>query len=166
MLERRDSVDIYQVAMQMERDSEALYRELAERAADAGIKRICTLLAADEAKHLAVIKQMKEAALPQMTETAILSDAAALFAQIKPEAFDLEGMQVEVYQQAQEIERKSQEYYVELAQQVKAPAQKELVLKIAEEEKQHYWLLDHIIEFISRPQTWLEDAEFTHLEDY
>ena len=115
-------MDIYQVAMQMEQDGEALYRELAERAADAGIKRICTLLAEDEVKHFAVVKRMKEAAPPQMTETAILSDAAALFAQIRPESFDLQGMQVEVYQQAQEVERKSEEYYVEMAQQVKKPA--------------------------------------------
>ena len=28
------------------------------------------------------------------------------------------------------------------------------------------FLLENMLDFISRPQTWLENAEFNHLEDY
>jgi hypothetical protein len=49
---------------------------------------------------------------------------------------------------------------------VQSTAQKELLNRIADEENRHYFLLDHMIEFIGRPQTWIEDAEFNHLQDY
>ena len=44
--------------------------------------------------------------------------------------------------------------------------QKDVFLKLADEEKKHYFLLGNIIEFISRPEHWLENAEFHHLEEY
>jgi hypothetical protein len=37
---------------------------------------------------------------------------------------------------------------------------------VAGEEHKHYLLLERIIDFVSRPEQWLEDAEFYHLEDY
>jgi rubrerythrin len=46
------------------------------------------------------------------------------------------------------------------------PKVQKLFFLIAEEEKRHEFLLDHILQFISRPQTWLENAEFNHLDQY
>ena len=43
---------------------------------------------------------------------------------------------------------------------------KRIFQKLAEEEKKHYFLLENIIQFVSRPETWLENAEFYHLEEY
>jgi rubrerythrin len=43
---------------------------------------------------------------------------------------------------------------------------KEIFLKLADEEKKHYFLLENIIDFVSRPQKWLENAEFYHLDEY
>jgi hypothetical protein len=41
-----------------------------------------------------------------------------------------------------------------------------LFFLIAEEEKRHEFLLEHVLQFIARPQTWLENAEFNHLDQY
>jgi rubrerythrin len=159
-------MDIYEFAMQMEQENATLYRELAEKTSDAGIKRILTLLAQDEDKHYSIVKQMKKASSPQMAETEILADARSVFAQMVGQEFDIDVSHIELYQKAQGIEQKSQEFYQEQATQADSPVQKELLLKIADEEKRHYFVLENIIEFLSRPQTWLEDAEFTHLEEY
>lgn len=43
---------------------------------------------------------------------------------------------------------------------------KQQTINELEEEKKHYFLLDNIIEFVSRPEQWLENAEFYHLEEY
>ena len=67
---------------------------------------------------------------------------------------------------AQDIEKKSRDFYTEKANEVKQEYQKDIFLKLAEEEKKHYFLLENIIDFISRPETWLENAEFNHLEEY
>jgi len=55
---------------------------------------------------------------------------------------------------------------LEKAHEVKEKYQEELFLRLAEEEKKHFFLLKNIVEFVSRPETWLENAEFYHLEEY
>jgi hypothetical protein len=37
---------------------------------------------------------------------------------------------------------------------------------MAEEEKKQAVVLGNIIEMVRRPETWLEDAEFRHLDEY
>jgi rubrerythrin len=159
-------MDIYEFAKQMERDGEAFYRQMALKTADAGVKRILTMLAEDEVRHYNVVKQMQQSAVVEMSATSILADAKNVFAQMTGEEFSLGGAELDLYREAQEIERKSKAFYQEKAQEVKHEAQRALLLKIADEENRHYFLLDHMIEFVSRPQTWIEDAEFNHLEEY
>jgi len=158
-------MNIYEFAMQMERDGETFYRELAAQSST-GVKRILTMLAEDEVKHYGVVRDMAQEAIPEMTESSVLADARNVFAGMKGTALNLEGEQVELYRKAQDIERRSQAFYEEKAQQVSVLAHKTLLLKIAEEEKRHYYLLDGIIEFLNRPHVWMENAEFNHLEDY
>lgn len=69
-------------------------------------------------------------------------------------------------EKAQEIEGKSRDSYLEKADEVKSKSQKEIFLKIAEEERKHYEILEKIIAFVSQPRTWLEDAEWYHVEEY
>jgi rubrerythrin len=160
-------MNIYDFALQMEQDHENLYRELAARTTAPGIQRILTMLADDEAKHYQIVSQLQaDAPLPLLASTNILSDAQTIFAQMQGQDFDLAGLQVKVYQQAQELERKTRDFYTEKAQEAGNAEQKELFLKLADEEQRHYFLLDHMIEFIDRPRTWIEDAEFNHLQEY
>jgi rubrerythrin len=150
----------------MERDGKAFYRDLAARSSSSGITRILNMLADDEVKHYGILKQMAEQAAPEMTETTILADAKNVFAEMQGAEFDLEGTQADLYHKAADIERQAIEFYEKTAIQVTDPSQKALLLKIAEEEKRHRFLLDSVIEFLERPLTWLEDAEFTHLDEY
>ena len=160
-------MNIYDFAMQMEQDGEAFYRKMADQAAEEGVRRILNTLADDEVKHYNIVKQMKqEAVAPQMDDTAILASAKSIFVQMRGQSFDTTGPQVEVYRQAQELERQSRAFYLEKADEVSQGTHRELLLRIADEEAQHYFLLDHMIEFVNRPQTWIEDAEFNHLEQY
>ena len=158
-------MNIYEFAMKMERDGERFYRNLADKAESAGIKRILILLADDEVKHYDAISEMAEKTSPEMADTEILSEAKTIFADMQDTALDLGRTQVDLYRQAQDIERKSQEFYVEQAEAAN-PAHKALFSRIADEEKRHYFLLDNVIEFLDRPQTWIENAEFTHLDEY
>jgi rubrerythrin len=160
-------VNIYDFAMQMEQDQESLYRKLADSTAAPGIQRILNMLADDEAKHYQIVRQLKaNAPAPEMASTEILSGAKTIFADMQGQAFDLEGLQVEVYQQAQSLEQQSRDFYRDKAREAPKSSHKELFLKLAEEEQRHFFLLDHMIEFINRPRNWIEDAEFNHLEDY
>ena len=159
-------MDIYEFAMRMEQDGERFYRNLADECSSPGIARILTGLADDEAKHYRIVRDMAEDVESDMAETTILTDAKNVFARMQGTSFDLGGLQVDVYRQAQEIERRSREFYEEKADQVTRPGTKAVLLEIAEEERRHFFLLDQIIEFMNRPRTWIENAEFNHLEAY
>ena len=53
-------MDIFDFAMEKEKEAEKLYRELAERSKEEGVKKILLMLADDEAKHFEIVKRMKE----------------------------------------------------------------------------------------------------------
>jgi len=159
-------MNIYEFAMQMERDGERFYRNLADSSSSQGMSRILTSLADDEAKHYVIVKEMAEGVEPDMDKTTVLADAKSVFAQMQGTSLDLGGLQVEVYRQAQEIERQSREFYKEQADQATQASAKAILLEIADEEQRHYFLLDRIVEFIDRPRTWIENAEFNHLDEY
>jgi rubrerythrin len=160
-------MSIFEYALQMEKDGETYYRNLAQQTTNKGIQTILTMLADEEVKHYNAVKKM-QTAMPQMEETTILTDAKNVFVQIKKsgECFDFDIGENELYTKARDIEEASRKFYLERANEVEPGRQKELFLQLAEEEKKHYFLLENIIEFISRPEQWLEDAEFYHLEEF
>jgi rubrerythrin len=160
-------MDNYEYAMQMEKDGENYYRQLAGQTTNKGLKKILGMLADEEVTHYNVIEKMK-ASQPTLAETALLAEAKNVFTQIRDsnEAVDSGLGQIELYQKAQEIEKKSQDFYLEKAGKVEKEYQKGIFLRLANEEKKHYFLLENIIGFVSRPEQWLENAEFNHLEEY
>ena len=160
-------VNIFEYAMQMEKDGENYYRKLSQQTANKGLQRIVVMLADDEVKHYNAIERMQTTEA-DIAETTVLTDAKNIFAQIKEsgESFDFEIKQTELYRKAQDIEKRSWNFYLEKADEVEEEYQKEIFIRLASEEKKHYFLLDNIIEFVSRPEQWLENAEFYHLEEY
>jgi rubrerythrin len=160
-------MNIFIYAMQMEKDGEDFYDQLAQQTSNKGLRTILEMLAGEETKHYRAIDEMR-AAKPDLAETAVLSDAKNIFAQIRDsdEGLDSDIGQIELYKKAQELEQKSMDFYSEKAHEVEQEYQKEIFLRLADEEKKHYFLLENIIECVSRPQTWLENAEFYHLDEY
>ncbi|MBL7188257.1 MAG: ferritin family protein [Phycisphaerae bacterium] len=160
-------MNIFIYAMQMEKDGEDFYYQLAQQTPNKGLRTILEMLATEEAKHYKAIEEMRSAR-PELAETTVLSDAKNVFAQIKEskESFDFDLGQIELYKKAQELEQKSMGFYSEKAHEVEEEHQKEIFLKLAAEEKKHYFLLENIIEYVSRPKMWLENAEFCHLDEY
>jgi rubrerythrin len=162
-------MNIFDYAMQKEKHAEQMYRDLAAKAPDPGFASILTLLADHESKHFAALKRMQEKS-PELApiETDILPQARSIFEKMKSglKKFDFTHPQIELYRKAQQIEAESRNFYLEKSNEVKGEAQKGLFLQLAEEEKKHYVLLDNIIEFVSRPEIWLENAEWHHLDQY
>ena len=162
-------MNIYKYAMKMEKDSENYYRELANKTDDAGLQNILKMLANDEVKHYNIIEQMiKTDASAELAETGILKNAKNIFIEIKGKniVFDFDLPQVDFYRKAQEFEEKSYKFYLEMSDKVEIKSQRKIFLKLAEEEKKHMFLLENLVEFVSRPETWIENAEFNHLVEY
>ena len=160
-------MDIFEYAMQMEKDGEVYYRHLVEQTFNKDLRSILIMLADEELKHCDIIKNIKQSK-SEVGETAVLDAAKNIFVCAKEsgQVFDLDISQIELYRKAQDIEEKSRNFYLEKSDEVEKEYQKEIFLKLAEEENKHYFLLEDIIEFLSRGEQWLEDAEFFHFEEY
>jgi rubrerythrin len=161
-------MDIFTYAMQMEKDGEQFYRKIALKAGSIGIKRILTMLADEEVRHYGAIERMQQGRSEPMEDTYVLDEAKNVFVQMKEEGVELEANpeQIELYQKAQEIEQRSRQFYEEKAGQAERDDQRLLFEQLAAEEAKHYFLLENLVEFVSRPEQWLENAEWFHLEEY
>ena len=160
-------MDIFAFALQMEKEGEQFYRDLAARTQNTGVKNILTMLADEENKHYQAIQAIQSQEV-ESEETDVLNAAKNIFQRMKEfgETFETDTKEVDLYRQAMDIEDKSVNFYLDRADQVPLPRQKKLFRKLAEEEKKHYRLMQNLTEFVLRPERWLENAEFFHLEEY
>jgi rubrerythrin len=160
-------VNIIDYALQMEKDGEAYYRDLAAQAENTGIKQVFDILADAEAEHYETFMQMKENHPVNRKDRDHISRIKNLFTEMKAQGSQGgDSEQIAIYTKARDVERKSQETYQQKASEISDPEQKSICLQIAEEEGKHYMILDNLIEFLQHPDTWVEDAEWRHMEDY
>lgn len=159
-------MDIYAYAMQMEKDGEQLYRELAQETKNTGLRNIFIMLADAEVGHYNTFKKLKTHEKVDLPDTMITTDVKNIFVKIREakEISNLDISQVNLYRKAQEIEKRSEEFYIVKGNEVDDEAQRNMFRKIADEEHKHFIILESIVDFVSRPEQWLENAEWYDLE--
>ena len=161
-------MNIIDYALQMEKDGEAYYRELADKAGEVGVKKVFEFLADAEAEHYETFLQMKENQPVSRSDDKHISKIKTLFSEMKESGIQsaVDQETIDAYIKARDVERVSQETYEQKAEEIPDPEQKEICLMIAGEEAKHYLILDNLIEFLQHPTTWVEDAEWRHMDDY
>ncbi len=159
-------MDILEYAMQVEKEGESHYRKLAEHSNNPGMKKILMELADSEVEHYNIFKAIKEHSnLPGIDE-ALLPNVKNIFSEMMVDkAVDVDADEIDLYRNIQLHEKKIQTFYLEKAEEANTPALKEMLLKIAKEENKHYQVLEALIDFLSRPTQWLENAEWHHIRD-
>lgn len=165
-------MNIYDFAMQMEKDGENYYRQLAAASKIAGLKKIFGMLADEEVEHFRVLKQMQQQnSQARLAESHILTDVKNIFVDMKEEPGDLHvdtTADTEAYRKARDIEQKSIDFYLEKAEEAENQAVKNLFIRLARMEEKHRNIMQNLVDFVSRsePGHWLENAEWHHLEEY
>ena len=167
-------MDIYEFAMQMEKDGENYYRQLMQKCKNTGLKNIFAMLADEEVKHYGFIEQLRlKSCQPQVENTRLLEKVKNIFIQMKDDKQEQDPQvdtkeETNAYRKARDIEEMSRSFYLEKAEEVKDEQAKLLLKKLAKEEEKHLHIMENIVEFVSRaePGKWLENAEWHHLETY
>lgn len=162
-------MNVFEFAMQMEKDGEAFYREIAGKTKNPGLQKIFTTLADEEVEHYKTFKKLYEKSAVQVTESNVFDKAKNIFIEIKDAGgldISAETPQTDAYRKAMDAEKEAYTFYEQKAAETEDPAEKETLLTFAKEERRHYRLLANVIEFVSRPDEWLENAEFAAMEDY
>lgn len=162
-------MNVFDQAMKLEQDGQALYERLAEQADVQGLKIIFHWLAMDEKKHFEIFQAMKKKAGKLiMAESKALEGAKNIFAELQREkALPAPSAQnLDAYQFAMKVEAESVKLYQDAADRETNPEVKNLLLRIAVEERHHYNILENIYEFVNAPNRSLAWAEFSNLKEF
>ncbi len=161
-------MNIFEYAIKMEKDDENYYRELMGYTENKGIQSILKMLADQEANHYEILMKMSKEADADYIFTDVLDDVKNVFETLKAEKIPVNFNipQKEFYEKARDIEENSYEFYLQKSREVENPKHQKVFAVLAEEEKQHMFLMENFVDFVGRPDTWIENAEFTKLEEY
>lgn len=165
-------MNIYQFAMQMEKDGENYYRVLAKESTVPGLSKIFLMLADEEVKHYNLVERLsRKETNPQLVETRILENVKNIFVSMQVAKEDLyinTTKAASEYRKDRAIEEMSQKFYLEKADLVEDEYERQIFLRLAKEEERHLRIMENIVEFVSRPEpgNWLENAEWHHLNEY
>lgn len=162
-------MNVFEFAMKMEEDGKAYYEMLAKQTALPGLQKIFSELAEDEQKHYEIFRKLKEQEpVAEMQESTVIENARNIFETLPKSAVTLTGVKDSTsgYDHAMELESQSFKFYERAADQETNPQTKELLLKIAVEERKHFNILENIFSFINAPNQSLEWGEFSNLNEF
>lgn len=160
-------MDIFDFAMKMEIDGKAYYERLREATPVTGLKTIFTGLAADEQKHYDTIQAIKSGAAGAMANSTVLEQAKNIFQDMMGDKTIVGSLRKDLdgYRHAMKIEADSVRLYEDLAKKEDNPETAQLMLKIANEEKKHYNIMENLYDFVLAPKNFLAWGEFSNLKE-
>ena len=161
-------MNIFDFAMKMELDGTAYYEKLAAETDVGGLKSIFTSLAADEQKHYEIILAIKTGTKLIMADSTVLEKAKNLFEELMADK-SISGTlkkSLDGYQHARKLEADSVKLYEDMAKKEDNPETLQILLRIANEEKKHFNILDNLYDFALAPQNFLAWGEFSNLKEF
>ena len=159
-------MDIFDFAMKMELQGKACYETLAASSKVPGFRTIFTGLAADEQKHYEVFRGLKDGKGWTLTDSNALETAKSVFTDLlagREELFELHE-DLDAYKEGLKIEADSIRLYEDMARKESNPEKVQLYLRLANEEKKHFNIIDNICDYVLKPKYYLEWREFSNLE--
>jgi rubrerythrin len=160
-------MNVFDFAMKMELQGKACYDNLAASTQVAGLRNIFQGLAADEQKHYEVFRGMKEGKVFSMTDSRMLEQAKSVFGELAGEKERIAGLHEDLdgYRLGLKIEADSVRLYEDMAKQEQNPETMQVYLKLANEEKKHFNIMENICDFVMKPRYFLEWREFSNLHE-
>lgn len=163
-------MNVFEFAMKMEKDGQHFYESEASRTKHPALRKIWLQLAGDEIKHYEIFKRLRDGEIQEakaMSElgTQILASAKTIFEQLpRGEADAKFGDDViAAWNKAQDIERETEKFYRDKSKEEKVPEVKRAFGLLADEEHKHVVLIEHVLEFLHQPKSWLDDAEWSNI---
>lgn len=167
--EREIRMNVYELALSLEEDMEQFYMEQAQSHNELHLKQVFLILSNEERKHAYILTENKDLMMEKVeaeeVENDIIEQAKKLFKGVKVDTTETaRPKQLDVYRKALEMEEKSIEFYKDL--QEKDPEREKIYKYLVKQEDKHCIILEEIILLASRPEEWVESAEFGPREDY
>lgn len=160
-------MNVFDFAIKMEEDGRKFYEKLAEEANEPELKSIFTLLAAEESQHRDIFQAMKDGQDPVKADSKSMENAKSIFQKLmeKKDAYGILSKDPDCYLHSIKTEEDYIKLYEDMARKERNVHVKELLLKIAEEEKNHLNIMENIYDFMESPRTFLAWGEFSNLRE-
>lgn len=160
-------MDIIEFALKMEQDGKAFYEKAAAETTDPQLKEILLSLAEEEKNHYEFFRRLKVNPLDLsggdiLKGNETLKNVKNIFetmaANTDKKPFDDDV--VAVWTQALRTEEKAVQLYSEQADKETDAVRKDLLLKIAAEEKNHVSMIDGVLMYVKQPAAFAESAQY------
>ena len=158
-----------QLAQQLENKTISAYEALAEQCAShEGVRRILLMLVEDHKKHVAELRKDADWREEKLSDPAVFEEVRGLLEKIQTEKdmFSCDIDQLKLYREARDLVLEKIELYEKVREKTEAGGGRDALETLIKEEEKQAFVLNNIIEMVERPERWLEDAEFSHLDEY
>ena len=154
-------------AIKMELDGEKYYKEQAEKNKENALKEVFLTLAKEEGLHAAILQRDK-ASTYELQQSNSLSEAKDIFKGLSDFKMEVKSVPdtIDVYRLSLEMEKQSIKLYKTCLDEAKDKQEKELYEFLIKQEEDHYAIMDELITLVSRPDEWVESAEFGLRKEY
>lgn len=161
-------MDTLQLALSLEIDLQKYYYEQAERNKENSLYVVFSMLAKEEENHAKILQsEADKLTLPVQTDN-ILVEARKLFKQLGDFKTDIKDLpsQLDSYRMALEMEQKSLKFYKNLHDNAPDEKSKITFQYLLKQEDIHCTIMEELVKITTRPEEWVESAEFGLREDY
>lgn len=156
-----NNMEIYDLAMEIEKKGKEHYLSLMESTDNQGLKEIFAFLAKEEEKHYRYIEGIKNKTKITLESNNLESVETVFNNLIEKYDGSFTGLleQIDAYRLAGEFEDKSIEFYKNQLNKHRDPLEKNIFLRLYFEEKKHRLIIDNIIEFVTEFEMEAHSAE-------
>ena len=161
-------MNILEFAIQMELDGENYYIKQAEINKDNVLSTVFLMLAKDERIHTKILQKKANNQSYELKQNATLTEAKSIFSDIEAIKNGIKQMpnQLNVYRLALSNEKASVTLYRKYSSESTDTESKQVFEYLMKQEEDHYKIIDELVSLISRPEEWVESAEFGIREEY
>lgn len=164
-------MDIIRFAMQMEIDGQVFYEQSAAAATLDELREIFTYLAEEEKRHFRFFKSLAEgkanAAGRELSGGSMKEPRNIFVKLIEGGAHKSFGDEVTAaWKKAREIEEQAVKLYSEESIRESDPMRRELLEKIAAEEKNHVYLIQNVLSYLIDPGTFATSQRFAAFKSW
>ncbi len=149
-----NSIDI---AMKMETDAVAFYREGASKTSNPICKKMFLSVAEDEKRHITYLKQILEGMDFKPSDASPMKNIRTIFEENKDEMLNRISAttdEMEAFRISMQMEKEGAEFYRKAAASASTPKEKALFERLVKEEEQHYAIFETTYTYLHDTGLW------------
>ena len=153
-------------AINMELDGQKYYLDLAELNKDNELHKVFLMLADSEKQHASLLTRYKEKEALDLKEQSVQTEFKSVFKDLKHLHPENSAKQLDAYRIACEQEEKSITLYKSMRSKAENKLEEEIYDYLIGQEEEHLILFEELVKMVTRPEEWVESAEFGIREEY